>query len=270
MSEKLGERRIVIKIEYEQNAVNSKMIVYDKENDSDPAEAYEIRMVSENKPISLLRYHKIKTNGEEKYEYDITSMLNIKNMYDFRLIRYTDLNTIVGGLTVLMKEIEDYFLSSECILLSPETFYIDEKSNTVGFCYYPYKVGDFKKSLVEIAEFILERTDHSDKKAVKIAYDLYQQIIHGNYNISGLIGNNCEEPDISKQNDSIRDDEAQLGKEEIRHINRENTVNQKEFSENRVYKKKDTSMRVIVFFTLIISLVVLVIIYTILFGLNVI
>lgn len=270
MSGKLGESRIVIKIEYEQNAVNSKMIVYDKENDSASAEAYEIRMVSENKPVSLLRYHKIKNNGEEKYEYDITSMLSIKDMYDFRQIRYSDLNTIVGGLTVLMKEIEEYFLSSECILLSPETYYIDEKNNAVGFCFYPYKISDFKKSLVEIAEFILERTDHSDKKAVKVAYDLYQQIIHGNYNISELIGNDCEEPEICKQKDSIHDNEEQLNNENIRCNNRENTVNQRVTPPNRVYRKKDTSMRVIVFFTIIISLVILVIIYTILFGLNVI
>lgn len=270
------------KREIENSATGNKMIIYDEYEN--PVDAFEIRMISENKPEPLLNFHRTKSDGVEKYSYDISCLQSIKELFEYSRIQYRDMVTIVGGLCDLIECIEEYLLSPECIILTKETFFINSNDNRAAFCYYPYKTSDFSESLRIFSEYILEKTDHNDKKAVDIAYEMYKQIVRGNTNIRYLIKDkiindrssensyakeliSCsagEKNDINTYNDFSRISNQNMEQNSLVDKYRSSSGNESRKKSGH----KDSITKVIVFFTIVIACAMLVVVYVIMYSMN--
>jgi hypothetical protein len=71
---------------------------------------------------------------------------------------------------------QEYLLDENYILLSPEYIYMDLSTRELSFCFYPFEQGDFMKSIVVLAEYLLEKIDHEENEAVVAAYQFYRLV----------------------------------------------------------------------------------------------
>ena len=75
----------------------------------------------------------------------------------------------------LKTELEEYLLQDTDIVYDPEMIFMDRKETSVKFCYIP-GFGTAKKGGVKgLLEKFLQRLDHSDAAAVRLAYGLYER-----------------------------------------------------------------------------------------------
>lgn len=130
-------------------------------------------------------------NDETECKYDITGYENIRNVYKEKSISEQELIKIISELSDMGKSIERKNLDINGFLVSPDYIYIDEKRATVYresrnfgivMIYYPGKLDTtIDTSLLRLAEFIIEKIDYNNQRAVDIAYMFYIQVYNGNY-----------------------------------------------------------------------------------------
>lgn len=131
------------------------------------------------------------TGKEEKY--DVTGLVSISREYEYKDCKHDMLNLIIKELSIVGRQIEKANKNIEGLLLDPECIFIGNRNNSkpyVRFIYSELNIGkSLSSSLNRLSEYIIEHTDHKDKKAVILAYAFYEQIRVGNYVFDPLISN---------------------------------------------------------------------------------
>ncbi len=144
---------------------------YEK-NDGDVA--YDLEMLCENRikgllPISIRRF-----NGETELYYDISTKQTMSVLYDKKKLLKEDLTWIFSGIKNAVKELEDFFLDMECVILDMDYVYINVAKREVLLLYYPYPEESFEENVEHFAEDILDKICNEDQETVIYAYNFYR------------------------------------------------------------------------------------------------
>ena len=94
---------------------------------------------------------------------------------------------MILGITHAMEAVSEYFLIEENLILLPEQLYMDMETKQTFLCFYPFYHVEIGKSLLQFAEYLLQKTDHADEKAVILAYEFYKQVTNEDYCFKNLI-----------------------------------------------------------------------------------
>lgn len=144
---------------------------YEK-NDGDVA--YDLEMLCENRIKGLLPISIHSFNGETELYYDISTKQTMAVLYDKKKLLKEDLTWIFSGIKNAVKELEDFFLDMECVILDMDYVYINVVKHEVLLLYYPYQEESFEENVEHFAEDILDKICNEDQETVIYAYNFYR------------------------------------------------------------------------------------------------
>ena len=160
-----------MKTEYLRTASNSYMIIKDAEYLFEP---YELQMVLRNKIEHLLSMQIMISDGKTEYWYDVTGMQSLAQ----KLTMQTAGGALVrkaAEVCGMKTELEEYLLQDIDIVYDPEMIFMDRKETSIKFCYIPGFGTEKRGGVKGLLEKFLQRLDHSDAAAVRLAYGLYER-----------------------------------------------------------------------------------------------
>ncbi len=161
-----------MKTEYLRTASNSYMIIKDAEY---LFESYELQMVLRNKMEHLLSMQVMISDGKTEYWYDVTGMQSLAQKLTMQAAGGILVRKVAEEICGLKTELEEYLLQDMDIVYDPEMIFMDRKEASVKFCYIPGFRVEKKGGVRSLLEKFLQRLDHSDAAAVRLAYGLYER-----------------------------------------------------------------------------------------------
>lgn len=175
---------------------------------------YRIKMLKNNRIGGLLEFKTKYINNKAEYYYDITSKKSLKNIAESGKFGYEEIIMIAKELNRLINEVKRYLLPPENIILDYENIYIDLEQKKVFFCYNPVYALDIEDGIRELFRNFLELIDHSDRRTVELAYDIYCKVMKENFTINGII-ENIENMDNIVDNSYTYEDNYKSKSEEV-------------------------------------------------------
>lgn len=162
-------------------------------------ESYEIEMIIKNEPERILPLHVLRLDGELQLFFEVSSMQSLKDCAMRRKLSAETIRLMFESVEQLMKDVTDYLLDMECVMLDLAHIYTRE--GAFYFCYCPWERKDVLSSFREMLEEILENLDYHDTKGVELAYHLYQNACKGNFSIKEILQEHCkcEEKEVDEE-----------------------------------------------------------------------
>ena len=148
---------------------------------------YEAHMLAANTIQGLLGMRIRYTDGRASYYYDITSRQPLGRLLEGRQITVGEICGLIQQIYGTLKRMEEFFLGDKGILLEPQYIYIEPETFQAGLCFVPGLEGNFSESLSRLLQYLLRQVDHRDKRAVILAYSLYQESLKENYSLEDLL-----------------------------------------------------------------------------------
>lgn len=147
-----------------------------------PEKEYE----TEKDSIEMFRYHQIpdflkmkvqKRNTNAQFCYDITSKRSLEQLLEYKLLDYLLLLKILSSFDDACRQIEDFMMTENDILLEPAFVFADHNLDYWSYCYVPGNQSDICQQFKGFMGYLLQHLDHKDKRAVRLAYDVYQRVV---------------------------------------------------------------------------------------------
>ncbi len=148
-------------------------------------EDYQMRMLAANEIPHLLSIRGRGMDGSSCYDYDVSGKISVQALYERAKMSRQDLRQFLLQLRAAVKEVEQYLLRVEAILLEPEYLFYEE--GTFYFCYYPPAEGDFWKKFHGLTEYLVKRADYQDQDCAKMILYLHKETMKENYSLEKVI-----------------------------------------------------------------------------------
>lgn len=137
---------------------------------------YGMKMLCENPLDNFLPMSVHVFNGEKELYYDISSKQSFQILYEKKMLFKEDLEKLFSDLQKALKQLDEYLLEPECVVLEPSYIYVRGCDNGLSFLYAPFRNDDFEEAVYDFAEYILEKICNEDEDAVMYAYSFYRYI----------------------------------------------------------------------------------------------
>ena len=135
---------------------------------------YEQEMIRKNNIPALLPLEVVNDGLDIRFRYDITGRQSLASIYAVTSIGIDIIRSIIESVINVSDAIKEYMLDEAGILFDPDFIYYDKDSKGYLYCYYQEEDSDVFKGLHSLSEYILERLDHKDVRATKLAYMFYE------------------------------------------------------------------------------------------------
>jgi len=136
-------------------------------------ESYEENMIRHNPGGGRLEFSRREKDGETYFCYNVTGKKALHSIYAVVPIGEHQVRNILGQLFETLEEGREYLLSEEDFVLSPNYIFATFPKMTLEFCYLPGYGVPLREQLEGLFEYLLNRVDYEDKKAVNLLYDCY-------------------------------------------------------------------------------------------------
>ena len=142
-------------------------------------ECYEVQMFLQYKGETLLPVKLLGQNGDFQVQYDISGCITFAKMSEEQELSNTFLQKLFETLWMCFRELEEYFLHPEGIILDPQMIFYHPGKRQLYMCYMPQRNQPLRIQLVELIEFCMKHTDHNDSDGVMFIYGLYRYVQDG-------------------------------------------------------------------------------------------
>ena len=163
-----------LKQEYREDAGHSYLII-DPEEELH-TEGYFFLMVRENRIPGVVPFTVRCQNGQTLLCYDITNRRSLRSEYERKQMNDSVLAELLGALCSCVETVRGYLLGAQRFLLSSEYVYRNAQSGVLEFLCMPAGPDNTLQQAQLLAEFILQKLDHSDRAAVARGYRFYQEV----------------------------------------------------------------------------------------------
>lgn len=144
---------------------------------------YRINMIMRNKISGLLEMYIGCVNGESELSYIISSRQSVRDLFSRNKIKYEDVKILIEGIISLGKELREYLLDINSILLDLDFIYFDVDTKKVYYCYYPNNENSFENSFRKMLQDIVVLVEHNDYKAVELTYGIMEMCSKVNFSL---------------------------------------------------------------------------------------
>ncbi len=135
-----------------------------------------IEMFHYNKIPYFLHMDTQKENISLKCSYDITGRHSLDSLLKYKTLNSQLLRNILVSFDQACIHAEKYLLTENDILLEPEFIFSKSDCSQFVFCYLPGSKNEIHRQFQSLMEDLLQKTDHKDVQAVKIAYGVHQNV----------------------------------------------------------------------------------------------
>lgn len=109
---------------------------------------------------------------------DISSKISLAKAFSEREMVYSDIESVIKTIISKGTEAMSKGKTLQYLVLSPEYIYLDMYSLKVTIIEFPCEHGYFIQYLQDLAEFLIERCDHTDRRAVLLSYRFYMKVFN--------------------------------------------------------------------------------------------
>ena len=148
--------------------------------------SYRFRMLTENRINSLLPCRKAEIDCEELLYYDISGLVSLADYLSSNTIKTETLQKFLGVLLQLIEKLEDYLLTADNLILTPDYVFVSQKGSRFFFAALPARSGPLSRSMLRLSELFITKIPYNDKKGAEIGYSLYQSCITGKLSLDDL------------------------------------------------------------------------------------
>ena len=131
------------------------------------------KMLLHNQGEGRLEFSKQQKDGEEYYCYKITGKKSLNSVYSMMTIGERQIRGILQQLFATLESGKEYLLVEEDFVLSPNYIFATFPQIEMELCYVPGYNIPLKEQLEGLFEYLLNRVDYDDKKAVELLYNCY-------------------------------------------------------------------------------------------------
>lgn len=161
-----------MKMEYIRKPTASYMMLAQSEKPKD----WEQQMIDHTGDSNILFGKCVEENGQNYLWYDITGKQSIDTLLESEELNYEMLCRILMRIYGAVECLEGMLLNAGNILLVPEGILVDYRKEEIYLCYYPGNETEIQDALKELLEYLLTKLNHEDKRAVDLAYGIYENI----------------------------------------------------------------------------------------------
>lgn len=220
-------------VDYVKDMYNNYLLLIPKEGNKNIKDTFLNKMLTENEIKGLLPCEIRTVDMEDRYYYDISSKQPVVNVFEKGQVDELQTQRLVQNIIEAVKESKKYMLSETNFILSPEYVYMNISNFEIGLCYLPGYNVSIKEQLSTFLEFLLEKVNHNNQKAIVMAYGLYKLIKGGEVSFENI------EEFMNKTIKEERDEQVycfeSYGEEDI---HKENTYKENVYMEN-IHKEGD-------------------------------
>ena len=126
-------------------------------------------------------------DGRKSLRADVTACTSIASRYKTVELTGSDLRKILSTIRDISRKMPGLLMTAQDLLLDPEWIFLGPGGDEVLLCYLPHISETEPDSIRILSEFILKRVDHSDQAAVRLAYDLFDQVSAPSYLLTDLL-----------------------------------------------------------------------------------
>ena len=119
-----------------QEANNSYFIL--KEETISPREEFLLRMITENQIPGLLQVTRNQLNAEGELYYNINGYVSFEEYCGKKQLGQQDVKRLLLALQKILKQMEEYLLDADSLLLEPGSLFYSTSKETFGICLYPF------------------------------------------------------------------------------------------------------------------------------------
>lgn len=135
------------------------------------------RMLENNEISGFLSFDYYYIDNQICFRYAYHSLQRVEEFFQKKMGDFETLSFLSGELLYILESGQEYLLDDGGYLLSPEWIFWNRLEKKVYLCYLPGKGGDIGEEYMAIVEFLMQHTNHADKKAVKLIYGLYDLLV---------------------------------------------------------------------------------------------
>lgn len=143
-----------------------------------PLEAEEdsflLKMLVKNHIDGLLKIEMKVINNQKYYYYDITGRQTLHEMIQVCPISFLQLQKIYSKLMKLPDICKEFLIYENGIFIEPDFIYMDTSWDKIEFCYYPGMNRSLQEQIGKFTEYLLNKVDYKDERAVLAVHALYQ------------------------------------------------------------------------------------------------
>lgn len=140
-------------------------------------ESLQEKMLLKNNIKGVAKLQLTFLNGDAFYRIDLKNYKSMEEHFAGKKINYIELENFLKSLSELSSNLDNYFLKGEDLLLSPEYIYYDEESSQWVFICIPN--ADREYGVENLAEYLVEKTDEDDDKAMELSSDYFNIAAEG-------------------------------------------------------------------------------------------
>lgn len=157
--------------EFKKDLSNTYMVLCPFEEEED---SFLIKMLARNHIDGLLKIEVKMIDNQKYYYYDITGKQTLSDIVQIGSISFLQLQKIYKKLLQLPEICKEFLIYENGIFMKPNFIYIDASWDIIEFCYYPGIKKELQEQIGEITEYLLNKVDYKDERAVLAVYAFYQ------------------------------------------------------------------------------------------------
>lgn len=178
-----------MEIRYKRDLNSNYMIL---KEDHPAGEDYRVRMITENRIYGFLPCVIQRHEQHTEYYYEITGRQSMELLYERRKLNFAQLKGLLLELLRVLEAAQEYLLDPDHLLLSPDSIYLNVRSEKLYLCYYPACGKAVRESFLSLAEYLLGKLDRSDTEGIEFGYELYQSALESNFSLVELLHKHAE------------------------------------------------------------------------------
>ena len=168
---------------YIKNDLNQSYLIL--ESNACHQEDYQTIMLRENDIPGILKTDIRNLDNQSYYYYDISGKISLQACYEQGMMRYAEMKQLVEDLLLAIKNLENYMLDGNGILLDPKLIFSDR--SRYYFCYYPFSEEPAKEAFHKLTEFFVMKADERDEKGIRFAYTFHKGTMDAHYSIEEIL-----------------------------------------------------------------------------------
>ena len=149
-------------------------------------EEYTVRMLEKNQIEGLLPLSVRKMDGKIYLCYEITSKQPLTHLYETCTMKSAAMESLLYGISQVLERMRPYLLDGQALIFAPEYVFSDMNTGKIWLCYMPGNEGGEERGqegFRRLAEFLLKRLDHGDRRAVDLGYELFARASADNFSL---------------------------------------------------------------------------------------
>ena len=135
------------------------------------------RMLENNEIKGLLPFDYYYVDNRIHFYYACQSLQKLEDYFKKKEGDFDTLYFICMESIKIILRGQEYLLGQGGYLLTPEWIFWSRREKKLALCYLPGGKRELDKDYVKLVEFLMQHTNHKDKKAVEMIYQLYDMLL---------------------------------------------------------------------------------------------